>query len=765
MKSNSFLFPLPCLLSFLLLACQQPGISIQAGPHDLLFEDLPHSWDEGLPLGNGFMGALIWEKEDHLRFSLDRIDLWDLRPMRGLDLATYNFQWVQQQWQQDTYEEVQKRLDHPYDREAGPTKIPGAALEFDISQLGVIQSAHLSVEHAVCEIKWKNGPQLQSFLHANVPVGWFRFSGVPDDFEPILVPPIYQDTSQRAEETNPVTGQSLLRLGYAQGNLFQKRNSITYVQEGWGGFWYQVHVTWQRTSDEVIGLWSISSHHPDQQQKQEAEEIVLQELTKGFDTSFSEHQDWWQSFWEHSTVRLPDSLLERQWYLEMYKFGSVSRNSSPPISLQTVWTADNGRIPPWKGDLHHDLNTQMSYWPAYSSNHLDHAESFVNWMWDHRETFKSYTQTYYGTKGLNVPGVSTQAGQPMGGWIQYSLGPTVSAWLAQHFYLQWQYSRDRDFLEEKAYPWIKDVAIHLDELSIRTKNGQRSLPLSSSPEIYDNSPKAWFAEMTNFDLALIRWTFQTAAELAIEIGEQEEAEQWTNILAEWPEYAIDESGLLFAPGLPYDESHRHFSHLMAIHPLGLIDVSHGVKDKEIIQHTIATLDAHGSDAWIGFSFAWLGNLKARALDGEGAAKALRIFAEAFCLPNSFHVNGDQSGKGYSNYTYRPFTLEGNFAFAAGIQEMLLQSHAGHIAIFPAIPNDWQEVSFSQLRAQGAFLVSAKRTEGQLGSVEILAEKGGKLQVKNSFADGKFQTDHPYTVVESNIIEMDLEEGEKVLLSR
>ncbi len=86
------------------------------------------------------------------------------------------------------------------------------------------------------------------------------------------------------------------------------------------------------------------------------------------------------------------------------------------------------------------------------------------------------------------------------------------------------------------------------------------------------------------------------------------------------------------------------------------------------------------------------------------------------------------GKGYSKFTYRPFTLEGNLAEAAGIQEMLLQSHRGRIEVFPAIPSSWQDVSFTTLRAEGAFLVSAERHQGSVERVEILAERGGECRL-------------------------------------
>jgi hypothetical protein len=122
-------------------------------------------------------------------------------------------------------------------------------------------------------------------------------------------------------------------------------------------------------------------------------------------------------------------------------------------------------------------------------------------------------------------------------------------------------------------------------------------------------------------------------------------------------------------------------------------------------------------------------MKARAKDGDGAAKALQIFAKAFCSINSFHVNGDQTKSGYSGMTYRPFTLEGNFAFAAGVQEMLLQSHAGFIELFPAVPDGWKDVSFQTLRAEGAYLISATRQNGLTKTITITSEKGGTVKLK------------------------------------
>ena len=745
--------PLPVFLILILIVTSfEVKSASHTAKYNLEFPRLATSWDEGIPLGNGMLGALIWQKDDHLRFSLDRADLWDLRPMENLSKPEFTFKWVQQQVKENNYKVVQNMFDVPYDALPAPSKIPGAALEFDTKSLGEVSQVTLTTGNGVCETKWKNGARLLTFVQADKSVGWFRFERVSKDLIPMLIPPLYRK-KETSNAEGPVSGQDLQRLGYEQGAVVRENNKLVYKQKGWNGFEYEVAVMWRFAGSTLTGAWTITSNHTPESDAPKASNLVSEQLTNSnFDSALLAHSLWWKNFWSKSFISLPDSVLQKQWVLEQYKFGSAARADAPPISLQAVWTADNGKLPPWKGDFHHDLNTQLSYWPAYSANHLDLEEGYLNWLWKYRESFKKYTKTYFGTSGMNVPGVTTLKGEPMGGWIQYSFGPTVGCWLSQHFYLHWIYSKDEKFLREKAYPWISDVATYLDEISVKDENGLRKLPISASPEIHDNSIKAWFTQTTNYDLGFIRWTFEKAAELADELGKKEEAAKWQSILKEWPTFAHDDQGgMAFAPGHPYVESHRHFSHLVAWHPLGVIDWSNGEKEQAIIKSTLNNLEKRGPDWWCGYSWSWLGNLYARAFMGDKAAEALRIFSENFCLPNSFHVNGEQHDKGYSKMKYRPFTLEGNFAFAAGVQEMLIQSHTGIIRIFPAIPLKWKEVSFSTLRTSGAFLVSAEQKWGNVEKVEITSEQGGVCKLKNPFATntykikyswkGSLKTDH------------------------
>ncbi|GAB3321692.1 hypothetical protein GCM10027299_16520 [Larkinella ripae] len=717
---------LACGFFLALSALAQP---LRPGPYDLQFAQLPSRWDEALPLGNGMLGALIWQRDGQVRFSLDRADLWDLRPMKGLDRPEFRYRWVQEQVLKKEYKIVQDYFDKPYDQEPGPTKIPGAALEFNTKKWGPVQSARLLIQDAVAEVKWQNGAVLRSFVHATEPVGWFRFEQLPKKVALDLLPPAYGKSIQKKAENAVVDGDDLVRLGYAQGQVIRQKDKITYHQEGWGGFSYDVTIQWTRQGDTLEGTWTITSAYPEKKKTL----VPIKPVGRTYAADLDSHRSWWQRFWAKSSVQVPDSLLQKQWYLETYKFGAAARADAPPISLQAVWTADNGRIPPWKGDYHHDLNTQLSYWPSYSGNHMEESLGYINHLEENRATYQNYTKRYFGTDGLAVPGVTTLTGKEMGGWIQYSLSPTVSAWLAHHYYLHWRYSQDAVFLRDKAYPWLKGVAQHLEQLTVLDETGKRKLPISSSPEIKNNSLEAWFLTNTNYDLALMKFVFKAATEMATALGNETDARRWQAIQSQWSDFALtDQKELMFAASLPYNESHRHFSHVMAIHPLGLIRWEDGEASQQIIRNSLALLDRIGPDWWCGYSYAWLGSLKARAKDGAGAAETLRTFASAFCSTNSFHLNGDQTKSGKSKFTYRPFTLEGNFAFAAGLQEMLLQSYAGFIEVFPAIPAGWNEAGFTDLRTEGAFLVSAQRRAGATTEVTVKSEKGGIVRLKMPF---------------------------------
>jgi alpha-L-fucosidase 2 len=290
---------------------------------------------------------------------------------------------------------------------------------------------------------------------------------------------------------------------------------------------------------------------------------------------------------------------------------------------------------------------------------------------------------------------------------------------------------DKAFLQQKAFPYMNEVCKFLDDVVVFNDSNKRKPLLSSTPEYNDNSIKAWFTDWTNYDLALVKNAFQMMWTACLQQEKENEAKYWLRQGSTLPGFFWNETGLTIAVNQNLEYSHRHQNHLHAIHPLGLLNMEDSVQ-KIMIENSLRQIEKLGTRKWVGYSFAWIGSVYARAKNGDSAAINLKRFATNFVSPNSFHLNGDQKKGQYSDFTYRPFTLEGNFAYAQGIHEMLLQSHKEFIEVFPAIPNEWKNVSFKTLRAEGAFLISAKKENGVPVEVKIRAEAGGLLRIKLPF---------------------------------
>jgi len=717
----------------MLAICLSPAGAEPRPEHGLHYTTPALVWDEALPLGNGLLGALVWGDGQPLRISLDRTDLWDLRPVPEFHTAEYSYKTMRQWVKEGRIDDLHRLYDKPYGY-PGPTKIPAGRIEFTLGAERKFQGASLDLAKASAEMHWSDGTVARVFVHATEPLGVIHIAGKPAPVK-LLAPPFAGKVTEEAG-ANKISAGDLATLRYEAPVQQSGATWTGYLQKGWGGFQFAVALVWRGSDREWLGVWSICTSKDSADPLATARKRCQAALDEGLDKLAWEHEQWWASYWSKASISVPNPVLERQWYLETYKFGSAARPNTPPITLQGPWTADDMKIPPWKGDYHHDLNTQLSYWPAYSGNRLDGASGYVRWLWATRENARDWTKRFFALPGLNVPMTADLEQNQIGGWHQYTHSATTAAWLAHHFYLQWRYSMDRQFRAERLYPWLRDTSVFLEAVTEKGTDGKRTLPLSSSPEINDDRLTAWFPSITNYDLALIRWTLEETANVAGELGQADEADHWRRVLTEMPDLAIDPDSrkLLVAKDYPPSSSHRHHSHLMAIHPLGLIRWENGPADQAIIKASLADLEAKGTSAWCGYSFSWLANLAARARDGERAERALEIFARAFCLRNGFHCNGDQSGQGYSNFRYRPFTLEGNFAAAAGLQEMLLQSYSGTVRLFPAIPASWKDVSFKTLRAEGAFLVSAERKDGTMERVEVIAEKGGLLRLENPFPE-------------------------------
>jgi alpha-L-fucosidase 2 len=317
----------------------------------------------------------------------------------------------------------------------------------------------------------------------------------------------------------------------------------------------------------------------------------------------------------------------------------------------------------------------------------------------------------------------------------------MSAWCAHLFYLHWRYSMDDGFLRERAYPWCAEVGECMLGLLKPDPKGVLKLPLSSSPEVFDNSGRAWLQPNSNYDLMCLRMLFLGLQEMADACGKAEESAKWARAATGLGDDHVAADGtLLLDASTPLPGSHRHLSNLMALFPFNLTTREGGAEDSRRIDASLAQWDQAGTRAWCGYSFAWMSCLRARTGDAEAALRMLDIFCKAFVLRNGFHANGDQTASGFSGMTYRPFTLEGNFAALQAVHEMLLQSWSPTpgrrdtevLRLFPATPWRWHEAAFTDLRAEGGHRVSARRENNATTWFRIVAGRDGTLRVRDNF---------------------------------
>lgn len=734
-------------------------------PHsrDNLVLDAPITgWEDALPLGNGLLGGLLWGGGNTLRLSLDRGDLWDERTSGGDEW------WKHQPWHAEIEEPCPWGK---YYKGLTPTKLPAGRLEITFPEGSSVDSFELSLADAQASARLSDGSCVTAIFSANEPIALVRAAGGPRPG--VRLVPAGSGSADQGALVDAKSDGAVAALGYPPAQTGSSADMQWYVQDAAGGFQYCVCTAGRPDGDGWVMAVAVTTSNdcaPGQDLLALARQRCTEALDRGHAEIFSGHAAWWRGFWAQSSIEVPEPHLQRSHQLTRYLYGAGSRKGAPPMPLQGVWTADHGGLPPWKGDYHNDLNTQLTYSAYQAAGNFEAGESYLDFLWDLAPAFRQFARDFYGTDGLATPGVMSLAGQPLGGWSQYSMSPTMSAWNAQLFHQHWRYTGSSSFLAERAYPWCREVGQCMEGLLVEDGDGILVLPRSSSPEIFDNSQQAWLLPNSNYDLMCLKMLFLSLQEMATALGEQADAGRWQQLADGLGDYHVASDGeLLLDRETPLRESHRHLSNLIGIHPFNLITIEGGDEDRRRIGASLDAWDSLGTDWWCGYSWSWMGCLRARVGDGEQALRHLDVFTQAFTSRNGFHVNGDQSGSGFSKFSYRPFTLEGNFAAMQVTHEMLLQSWsptpgtAGSevVRLFPAMPWRWHDARFGDLRAEGGHLVSAQRENNATTWLKIVAGTDGTVRIRDNFGGSEPRWSLPGVTRVGNNFEVFLLRGQAV----
>lgn len=691
---------------------------------DLDFAEPILCWDEAIPLGSGLTGCLVYGDGAPLKFALDRGDLWDCRPAPEVLAKDYTYETLIQLVKEGKQEDILRRFDKFYEICATPTKLPAGKVQLIFKSPSDLR-CHLSLQRAEAVVTLTSDgkpTRVSAFLSAKNHFGYLKVEGdlpevelLPNDFTPV-----------KEDSGYSLTNSSTKRLGYPAAETYRRGSVRGFTQVTNDGAFALLYAT-KNTDFGMEGAFYVASSRDGDGWLDAAADALEAALCEGYDRVIGDHLAWWEGFWNKSALRIPDPVLEKNWYLSHYYLGSCSRKGCPPMPLQGVWTADKGSLPPWKGDYHGDLNLQFSYYSALKADHLEECESFLDFFTDRSlSAGRKFAEEFFDTPdGICLPSVFAFDGTSLGGWPMYATNIVNQIWELHVYYQYYKYTADEEFLQKTLLPLLIGAEKVVRRWLCEDEKGWLTLPLSSSPEVHNNDLAAWLPSLSTNDLALLRFLYATLEEVT---GDGE----YGKILARLPDYPTDERGYQIYEGFAQTESHRHFSHLMQAYPLDLIDWADPTQ-RDLVTRSVENLIDLGPSYWVGFSFTWLADLCGRLGDGKTAAKYLRLLTDHLYSVNGFHLNGDYRCSGLTKMSYRPFTLETNMMFAESVQEMLMQCYDGVIRVFPAVPEEWlQNCSFEGFLAFGNVKVSASARDGAPQKVTLTARRNGPARIFNPF---------------------------------
>lgn len=454
------------------------------------------------------------------------------------------------------------------------------------------------------------------------------------------------------------------------------------------------------------------------------------------------HQDWWHAYYPQSFISLPDKKIEKFYWVQIYKLASATRIGGGLLDNSGPWQV----LTPWP-NAWWNLNVQLSYWPVYTSNRLELGMPIVDVVNDNFENLINNVPEAYRKDAAALP-VATDFNL-VGTDIRVPGSKPFAQvgnlpWLCHNLWLQYRYSMDETILRNVIFPTLRRAINFYIPFLEKDEQGILHLKETYSPE-YGNTKDC------NYDIALLRWGCETLLETCRILSIDDDlCLTWQHIVDNLTNYPQNENGIMIGKDVPYSHSHRHFSHLLMFYPLYLLNAEQQ-GSKELLEKSIEHWHSM-PDNILGFSYTGASLLYAAFGEGNKALEKLNGLFALTLRPNTMYM---ESGP----------VIETPLSGAQCVHDMLLQSWGKKIRVFPAVPSQWKNIQFKDLRTEGAFLVSAVRKEGKTINIQIKSLAGEPCTLQTDMKNPIVKIGNAtLTTKGENEYTLDLKKGETVTIT-
>jgi alpha-L-fucosidase 2 len=403
-----------------------------------------------------------------------------------------------------------------------------------------------------------------------------------------------------------------------------------------------------------------------------------------------------------------------------YLLISSSRPGTQPANLQGIWNQDLD--PAWGSKYTTNINAEMNYWPAEVTNLADCHEPFLRLVEECARTGRTTAKVHYGAEGWVLHhNTDLWRGTAPINHANHGIWQGGGGWVARHLWEHYLFGRDEAFLRERAWPVMREAArFYAQALVPDPRTGWLISSPSNSPEI------GGLVAGPTMDHQIIRSLFAACVEASSILGRDREfAAELSRLIPRIAPNRIGRLGQLQEWLDDVDdpnERHRHVSHLWGVHPGADITWQ---DSPELMRAARQSLLFRG-DEGTGWSLAWKVNFWARFLDGDRAYELLKLL-----LRVKDEASPVRGGGSYINLfdAHPPFQIDGNFGGAAGIVELLVQSHQGFVDVLPALPSALPEGSLRGVRARGGFELDLAWRAGRLTRLAVLSTAGRPCRIR------------------------------------